>query len=72
GQLHPFPDFNVNKKCRDYGTFIDWQRKKQITDVKRYEEVRKPHDHVPWKMSQKFHDLFHTGLKGGSNEEVLN
>ncbi|CCE30871.1 uncharacterized protein CPUR_04721 [Claviceps purpurea 20.1] len=70
GQLHPFPDFNVNKKCRNYGTFIDWQGKNQITDVKRFEKVRKPHDHVPWKMSQKFHDLFQTGLKGGSQEEI--
>ncbi|KAG6025390.1 hypothetical protein E4U40_002690 [Claviceps sp. LM458 group G5] len=72
GQLHPFPDFNVNKKCRNYGTFIDWHRKTQITDMKRFLEMRKPHDHVPWKMSQKFHDLFQTGLKGGSKEEVLN
>ncbi|KAG6043872.1 hypothetical protein E4U39_004042 [Claviceps sp. Clav50 group G5] len=72
GQLHPFPDFNVNKKCRNYGTFIDWHRKTQITDMKQFLEMRKPHDHVPWKMSQKFHDLFQTGLKGGSKEEVLN
>ncbi|KAG5929193.1 hypothetical protein E4U60_007499, partial [Claviceps pazoutovae] len=72
GQLHPFPDFNVNKKCRNYGTFIDWHRKTQITDMKRFLEMRKPHDHVPWKMSQKFHDLFQTGLKGGSKEEILN
>ncbi|KAG6063532.1 hypothetical protein E4U32_001173 [Claviceps aff. humidiphila group G2b] len=71
GQLHPFPDFNVNKKCRKYGTFIDWHRKTQITDMKRFLEMRKPHGHVPWKMSQKFHDLFQTGLKGGSKEEIL-
>ncbi|KAG6284533.1 hypothetical protein E4U45_000916, partial [Claviceps purpurea] len=72
GQLHPFPDFNVNKKCRNYDTFIDWHRKTQITDMKRFLEMRKPHDHVPWKMSQKFHDLFQTGLKGGSKDEILN
>ncbi|KAG5979808.1 hypothetical protein E4U55_004745 [Claviceps digitariae] len=72
GQLHPFPDFNVNKKCRDYSTFIDWHHKTQITDMKRFLEMRVPHDHVPWKMSQEFHDLFNTGLKGGSAGEVLN
>jgi hypothetical protein len=71
GQDHPFPDFNVNKRCRDYNTFIDWHHKTQITDMEKYLEMRIPDDQIPWKMSQKFHNLFKTGLKGGSKDEVL-
>ncbi|KAG5930862.1 hypothetical protein E4U53_002093 [Claviceps sorghi] len=71
GQLHPFPDFNVRKKCRDHGALVDWHRRTQITDMRRFLDMRAPPGHVPWKMSQAFHDLFGTGLKGGEADEVL-
>ncbi|KAG5926712.1 hypothetical protein E4U42_003013 [Claviceps africana] len=71
GQLHPFPDFSIHKRCRDHGALIDWHRRTQVTDVDRFLEMRMPPGHVPWKMSQAFHDLFGTGLKGGEGGEVL-
>lgn len=70
GQSHPFPDFNVHKKCRDYETFVDWHHKTQITDMEGYEKMRAPEGAFVWPMSQEFHDLFQTGLKGGSMKEA--
>ncbi|KAM3562391.1 hypothetical protein ARSEF4850_002781 [Beauveria asiatica] len=66
GQSHPFPDFNVNKKCRSYQTFVDWHHKTQITDMAAYNKMRAPEGAYKWPMSQEFHDLFETGLTGGS------
>lgn len=70
GQSHPFPDFNVNKKCRDYQTFVDWHHKTQITDEDKYKEMRAPEGAFQWPMSQEFHDLFETGLTGGSIKDA--
>ncbi|KAG6039347.1 hypothetical protein E4U41_002847 [Claviceps citrina] len=71
GQSHPFPDFSINKRCRDHGALLDWHRRTQVTDMERFLQMRVPPGHVPWPMSQQFHDLFETGLKGGAAAEVL-
>jgi hypothetical protein len=69
GQLHPFPDFSIDKKCRGYGTIIDWHHRTQITDMDKYLEMRIPEGQVPWKMSSEFHRLFGTGLEDAQNHD---
>lgn len=63
-QDHPFPDFNVNKRCRDYNAFVDWHHENQIEDMEKYSQMRIPEGEEPWKMSEEFHQLFQTGLRG--------
>jgi hypothetical protein len=31
-QFYPFPDFAINKKCRDHNVLLDWQKKNRITE----------------------------------------
>ncbi|OAA55689.1 hypothetical protein ISF_07794 [Cordyceps fumosorosea ARSEF 2679] len=73
GQRGPYPDFSVNKKCRDYGALMGWHERTQITDMERYRQMEAPEGAFRWRMSQDFHDLFETGLEGGSvtDEELL-
>lgn len=69
GQLHPFPDFNVNKKCRNYDALVDWHHRTQVTDMDNYLAMRRPKGQEPWKMSDDFHRKFQTGLERGHSDD---
>ncbi|KAH7082624.1 hypothetical protein BKA63DRAFT_403231, partial [Paraphoma chrysanthemicola] len=58
GQSHPFPDFNVNKKCRNFDALLEWHEENMITDMAGFLKIQKPADHVPYKMSDEFHRMF--------------
>ncbi|KAJ5971439.1 tat pathway signal sequence [Penicillium vulpinum] len=66
GQLHPFPDFSINKKCRDFGSILDWHEKTMVSDLDAYAELRMPEGHVPYEMSEEFYRAF--GVEGGEEE----
>ncbi|KAI6914407.1 hypothetical protein KC318_g192 [Hortaea werneckii] len=71
GQLHPFPDFNVNKKCRDFDTLLNWHEATMVKDMDRFKTIRMPDGHVPYRMSAEFQRMFgvegslHGGMHGG-------
>ncbi|KAL5041273.1 hypothetical protein BDW71DRAFT_212297 [Aspergillus fruticulosus] len=60
GQLHPFPDFSINWKCRDFGAILDWHEETMITDFEGYTALRMPEGHVPYEMSE-FYRAFGVG-----------
>jgi len=60
GQLNPFPDFNINRKCRDFEGIVRWHEQTAVTDMVRYKALRKPEDVVPYRMSDEFHEKFGT------------
>lgn len=31
-QNYPFPDFALNKKCRDHNVLLDWQKNNRISE----------------------------------------
>ncbi|KAI6804059.1 hypothetical protein KC363_g6449 [Hortaea werneckii] len=62
GQLHPFPDFNVNKKCRDFETLLSWHEATMVRDMDRFKTIRMPDGHVPYRMSAEFQRMF--GVEG--------
>ena len=65
GQLHPFPDFSVNKKCNDFDAILAWHEDTMINDTARFGEIRMPQGHEPLPMSQEFHRMFGTDKAGG-------
>jgi hypothetical protein len=64
GQLHPFPDFNINKKCRDFNAILDWHEATMIDDMPRFAKMRMPEGHIPYAMSDEFHRMFGTDPEG--------
>ncbi|KAK3180940.1 hypothetical protein K4F52_007754 [Lecanicillium sp. MT-2017a] len=68
GQAHPFPDFSINKKCRDFDAILDWHERTMINDTKRFAELKKPDDFKAVPMSEEFHELFKTGEGGGHGD----
>lgn len=68
GQITPFPDFSVNKKCRDFGAILRWHEETAIRDTERYSKMRPPPDHVPLRMSDEFKRLF--GYEDGVEGDV--
>ncbi|KAK6361489.1 hypothetical protein TWF730_005213 [Orbilia blumenaviensis] len=44
-QQNPFPDFNVNKKCRDFGTVKQWQEEHRISEDL-LKKIRRPGNYV--------------------------
>ncbi|KAK6539073.1 hypothetical protein TWF694_010614 [Orbilia ellipsospora] len=44
-QANPVPDFNVNKKCRDFGVIKKWQEKNMIREEV-LEKIVRPKDYV--------------------------
>jgi Mycotoxin biosynthesis protein UstYa len=41
-QMHPFPDFNIERKCVNYHAIQDWQRENSITDTETWERISGP------------------------------
>lgn len=60
GQLNPFPDFNINRKCRDFSDILQWHEATAVKDMERYKALRRPADVVPYPMSDEFHKKFGT------------
>jgi hypothetical protein len=58
GQLHPFPDFNINKKCKDFDAILAWHDDTMITDKARFAAMRIPPGQYPLPMSDEFHRMF--------------
>ena len=40
-QANPFPDFNINKKCRDHSQLLDWLDENKLNDEQIDELVAK-------------------------------
>ncbi|KAH8150987.1 uncharacterized protein LAJ45_05170 [Morchella importuna] len=57
GQTHPFPDFSINRKCRDFNAILEWQDK-NVVDLDKFKALRKPEGHVPSRMSEEFKRMF--------------
>ncbi|KAF3811976.1 hypothetical protein GCG54_00002928 [Colletotrichum gloeosporioides] len=62
GQLHPFPDFSINKKCNDFDAILAWHEDNMITDTARFAEMRIPQGQKPVPMSDEFHRMFGSHL----------
>ncbi|KAL2260169.1 hypothetical protein VTK26DRAFT_5928 [Humicola hyalothermophila] len=60
GQLNPFPDFNINRKCRNFSDLLEWHEATAVKDMERYKAMRRPADVVPYRMSEEFHQKFDT------------
>ncbi|EFQ35950.1 hypothetical protein CGRA01v4_07656 [Colletotrichum graminicola] len=58
GQLHPFPDFNINKKCNEFDSILAWHEDTMITDSARFATMRIPSGQTPLPMSDEFHRMF--------------
>lgn len=57
GQRSPFPDFNINRKCRDYEAMLSYQKINGISgNIVAALEAPEGQDRVP--MSEEFFDLF--------------
>ncbi len=61
GQLHPFPDFAVNKKCRNFDAILEWHEAHMITDMEKFKALRMLEGHVPYYMSDEFNRMFGVG-----------
>ncbi|KAI1277741.1 hypothetical protein F5Y07DRAFT_398294 [Xylaria sp. FL0933] len=40
---YPFPDFSINKQCRDFETLLDWQAERAV-DMDQWMNMTKPRD----------------------------
>jgi hypothetical protein len=72
-QLLPFPDFNINHKCRDFDTILAWQERNAIT-MDRLENIRVPDDYKVHVMNHEFKQVFNwynshpdDGFRGGES-----
>ena len=47
-QIHPFPDFSINRKCRDWDGLMSWLEDRKV-DMEKWYTMEKPSDqtHVP-------------------------
>jgi hypothetical protein len=44
-QKYPFPDFGINKKCRDHSVFLEWQNRENISN-EMWDELRWPSEEM--------------------------
>jgi hypothetical protein len=67
-QPYPFPDFNIQKKCRNFDDILAWQESHHVDDIP-YHVLRRPHDMEPVETNDEFKDLFHSwGYKFNDDE----
>ena len=71
---HPFPDFNINHRCRDFDTVLDWQRVNGVDNVA-FTALKKPDDYGPAaNMVRKFkeiHNWYQNHKDDGGPGEVI-
>ncbi|EQL00131.1 hypothetical protein G6O67_006634 [Ophiocordyceps sinensis] len=60
-QDHPFPDFSINKRCRDFAAILDWHERTMISDIDKFGTLKMPPGHTPLPMTPEFHRMFHSG-----------
>ncbi|UNI23357.1 hypothetical protein JDV02_009182 [Purpureocillium takamizusanense] len=70
GQRHPFPDFGVNEKCRDFDAILAWHERTRIRDMDKYKGLTVPEGREARPMVSEFHRLFGTyeGTVGREDE----
>ncbi|KAL9128733.1 MAG: hypothetical protein Q9217_002640 [Psora testacea] len=56
-QEKPFPDFSVNRKCRDFGALEQW-RDENALDIDEVAKVRKPQDANETKIGEMYWKLY--------------
>ncbi|KAI4162778.1 MAG: hypothetical protein LQ342_003665 [Letrouitia transgressa] len=70
GQIHPFPDFGINKKCRDFEAILKYQTEKHV-DFETYKWLRRPEGTMELEMTEEFLDIWklpprYGGLRNGT------
>ncbi|THC95118.1 hypothetical protein EYZ11_005402 [Aspergillus tanneri] len=50
---HPWPDFNIPHKCRDFSAILDWQNKHAVNE-EMFVGMKRPDDQRPHRMSSHF------------------
>lgn len=55
---HPFPASNIEHKCRDFGSILEWQRRNAL-DEKEFVELRRPEGYEYRKTNHAFKELVH-------------
>ncbi|KAF2182338.1 hypothetical protein K469DRAFT_636651 [Zopfia rhizophila CBS 207.26] len=56
GQIQPFPDFSINRKCGDFDAIGKWQEGRLVDNAK-YSAWRMPEGHTPVPASDEFKKL---------------
>lgn len=59
----PWPDFSVNRKCRDFNTLVDWQLENAV-DADKFDAMPVPKDAFVWQAPWKKQD-YELGIKLG-------
>jgi len=71
---NPYPDFNINHKCRNFDKLLSWHDQHSV-DESKFWILRKPEDHGPaLNMKHKFKEIFgyfRTHEDDGSSGEEL-
>ncbi|KAH8900839.1 hypothetical protein GQ53DRAFT_863583 [Thozetella sp. PMI_491] len=57
-QIHPFADFNINHKCRDFDAILAWQEENAIP-LDSWSDARPPDDYKVHVMSHEFKEVLH-------------
>ncbi|KAL9611120.1 MAG: hypothetical protein Q9167_004224 [Letrouitia subvulpina] len=57
GQIHPFPDFGINKKCRDFEAVLEYQTENHV-DFETYKWLRRPEGTKELEMTAEFLDIW--------------
>ena len=65
-QERPFPDFSINKKCRDFGALVRW-RDENALDVKRVGQVKRPEGFYQTKIGDMYWKLYGNETTPGDN-----
>ena len=53
----PFPDFNINHKCRDFEAIKEWQNENAV-DEHKFVDLRRPDEYgLPRVMSHRFKEV---------------
>jgi hypothetical protein len=70
-QLRPYPNFNIDHKCRDFDAILDWQERNSIP-MNRLKNIRVPDDYTVHVMNHEFKEAYHwydshpdDGFQGG-------
>jgi len=50
----PYPDFSINRQCRDFEAVLRWQEEKSVPMSKYRGVIRKPEDAVPRIMTEEY------------------
>ena len=53
---HPFPNFQLNHKCKDFGAVLEWQRENGL-DEERFLQLERPEGYPYRTMNHRFKDV---------------